>query len=120
MIASWVGAGDIVFLLFLFVVYSVPAFVIGQRRGVEAPGLAFIPIVGPWIVVLRSIGRSAWLAALALFPIVVIGLGIWAAFTVPAEHGRTRWWALPFLIPGVNIVAFWVYAFTLEPAAQAA
>jgi hypothetical protein len=33
-------------------------FVVGQRRGVDSPGIAFVPFVGAWIVILRSIGRS--------------------------------------------------------------
>ncbi len=112
----FVGSAEVFVLLFSAVVVGVPAFVVGQRRGVEAPGIAFVPLVGAWIVILRSIGRSGWLAVLALIPLVSLGLYIWVAFTVPAEHDRTRWWTLPFLIPGANIVAFWVYAFTLNPA----
>jgi hypothetical protein len=115
-LARAVAAPEIFLVLLSVVLVGVPAFVVGERRQVEAPALAFVPLVGPWIVILRSIHRSGWLAILALIPIVSIGLGIWAAFTVPAEHDRTRWWALPFLLPGINIVAFWVYAFTLRPA----
>ena len=86
------------------------------------PGLAFIPIVGPWIAVLRSIGTSAWVALLALVPVASLGLGIWMAFTVPSRHGRSTLWGIWFIVPLANIVGFWVYAFTLprpqfEPAA---
>jgi hypothetical protein len=116
-LARIVGGSELVLLLFVVVVVGIPAFVVGQRRGVESPGIAFVPLVGAWIVILRSIGRSGWLSVLALIPLVALGLYIWVAFTVPAEHGRTRWWTLPFLVPGANIVAFWVYAFTLTQAA---
>jgi hypothetical protein len=92
-------------------------FVVGQRRGVDSPGIAFVPFVGAWIVILRSIGRSGWLAVLSVIPLVALGLYIWVAFRVPTEHGRTSWWTLPFLIPGANVVAFWVYAFTLDSTA---
>jgi hypothetical protein len=120
--SSAIAPGEIVLLVLVFAILPIPAFVVGQRRRVKAPGIAFVPYVGAWIVILRSIARSGWLAILALIPLVAWIFGIWAAFTVPSEHGRTRWWALPFLIPGVNLVAFWVYAFTLEPtpAARAA
>ena len=98
MLARVIAAPEVELLLSVVFV-GVPAFVVGQRRGVEAPGIAFVPYVGAWIVILRSIGRSGWLAVLALIPIVALGLYIWAAFTVPAGHERTRWWALPFSSP---------------------
>ena len=105
------------FWLAALVLSTVAAFIVGKRRGVPSPGLAFIPFLGPWIVILRSIGTSAWWV-LALFIPLGGGLvfAIWAAFTVPARHGRTRWWALPFLVPLVNLIAFLIYALTLSPA----
>ena len=116
MLASVTSGTEVGFLLIGVVFVGIPAFVVGQRRGVDSPGIAFVPFVGAWIVILRSIGRSGWLAVLSVIPLVALGLYIWVAFTVPAEHGRTRWWTLPFLIPGANIVAFWVRAFTLNSA----
>jgi hypothetical protein len=113
--ASSAGSvGAIVFIVALLVVVSVPAYVIGKRRGVGAPGVAFIPVIGPTIVLLWSSDRSGWLAILGLIPWVNIIFGIWLVFTFPAEHGRTRWWAVPFLIPLVNVIGFYAYAFTLE------
>jgi len=102
-----------VFALLLLVAVSVPAYVVGQRRDVPNSGLAFIPFVGPWIVILRSIRTSAWLTILACIPFVSLVFGIWAAFTVPIRHSRTAWWGVAFIIPFVNFVGFWVYAFTL-------
>lgn len=110
-----VGVEELFLLLLYFVVIPIPAFVVGQRRGVRWPGVAFVPVVGAWIVILWSIERSGWLTVLLFIPIVNLVLAIWAAFVVPADHGRTRWWALGFLIPAVNLAAFWVYAFTLRP-----
>jgi hypothetical protein len=100
----------------VYVLVALPAYVIGKRRGVSAPGVAFVPLVGSTIVILWSIERSGWLAILGLIPIVAIVFAIWLVFTLPADHGRTRWWGLAFLIPGVNVIAFYVYAFTLEDA----
>jgi hypothetical protein len=114
-IASTAGSvGAIVFIVALFVVVSVPAYVIGKRRGVSVPGVAFIPFIGSTIVLLWSIDRSGWLTILGLIPFVDIVFGLWLVLTFPAEHGRTRWWALPFLIPVANLIAFYVYAFTLD------
>jgi len=114
--AANVGPWEILVLLFFFFGLSVPAFVVGRRRGVKGAGVAFVPFVGPWIVILWSIERSGWLVLLTFIPLVGLVFAIWAAFTIPDEHGRTKWWALPFLIPGVNFAGFWVYAFTLKPA----
>ena len=82
-----------------FVLAAIPAFVVGRRLGVVHSGEAFIPFVGPSIVVLHSIRRSGWLCILGLIPFVSLIFFIWLACVIPGEHRRTRWWILPFLIP---------------------
>lgn len=84
---------------------SIPAYVIGQRLGVVHLGEAFIPIVGPYIVLLHSIKRSGWLCILGLIPIVSLIFYIWLICVIPSDHGPTRWWILAFLIPLVNVIA---------------
>jgi uncharacterized membrane protein YhaH (DUF805 family) len=117
---SNIGPLEVSFLFIAVVLIGIPAFVLGKRRGVSSPGLGFIPVVGAWIVVLRSINRSGWMCLLSLVPIIGVGFAVWVAFVMPAEHGRTRWWALPLLIPFVQIATFWVYAFTLQERRAAA
>lgn len=91
-----------------------PVFVIGRRRGLRNPWVAFVPFLGVWIVLCESIGRSGWFALLAFIPTVgPLTLLVWTAVAVPARHSRTRWWTLAFLIPGVNLIGYWFYAFTL-------
>lgn len=102
-----------------WILFSIPAFVIGRRIGVVHAGEAFIPIVGAYIVLLHSIKRSGWLCLLGLLPFVSLVFYIWLVCVIPVDHGRSRWWILPFLIPGVNVVAYYVYAFTLEPSSEA-
>jgi hypothetical protein len=97
---------------------SIPAFVIGSRLGVASPGTAFIPIFGPYIVLLHSIKRSGWLCLLVLIPLVNLIFAIWLIVVIPREHGRTGWWTLLFLIPLVNLFAFYAYAFSLDPYSQ--
>lgn len=109
------GASEL-FLLFpvlFWIVGSIPAYVVGKRRGLRHAGEAFIPIVGPTIVILRSINRSGWMCIIGLIPLVSLVFDIWLVCVVPGDHGRSRWWILPFLIPVVNWVAFFIYAFTL-------
>ena len=115
MAAAITSGGEVVYLVFLLAIFPVPAFIVGVRRGVSYPGLAFIPLFGPWIVIFRSIGTSAWLAIGAVIPLANLIIAIWTAFTVPVRHQMSRWWTLFFLIPFVNYVAFWVYAVTLPP-----
>jgi hypothetical protein len=108
----------VLFVLFYVVVGwlvpSIPAFVVGRRTGVAYAGVAFVPVVGPLVVVLHSIRRSGWLCLLTLIPIANFFFLIWLAWVVPEEHRRTHWWTLAFLMPGVNLIAFYVYAFTFS------
>jgi hypothetical protein len=46
----------------VFVLLVFPVFVIGKRRGLKNSWAAFIPLLGAWIVLFESIGRSGWLA----------------------------------------------------------
>ena len=97
-------------LAVISVLGGVPAYVIGQRRAVGSPGVAFIPGLGPFIVLLWSIGRSGWLCLTFLIPFVNIAVGIWLLFALPRSHGRTLWWVLGLLVP----LGMYVYAFTLR------
>ena len=101
--------------LLLLLVVNWPAYKVGDRLGVPNPGLAFIPIVGPYIVIWRSIGSSGWNTLFLFIPLVNVGAAIWLAYTVPTRHGRSQAWCLWFVIPRLNILGFWVYALTLAP-----
>jgi uncharacterized membrane protein YhaH (DUF805 family) len=102
-----------VYLAVPWVVSSVPVFILGQRRRVDNAGVAFVPFIGPTIVMLWSIGRSGWLSLLAIVPLVNIVFSIWLLVTMPHEHGRTRWWALALIVPLIGML--W-YALTLDDA----
>ena len=112
-----IGPAEILLLVvFSGIALSILADVVCSRRDVPLPGLAFIPIVGPWIAVLRSIGTSAWATLLAFVTLVSIVFAIWAAFTIPSRHGRSALWGVWFIVPLLNIVGFWFYAFsTVQP-----
>jgi hypothetical protein len=109
----WTTVAFVVWLLVL----SWPAYEMARRRAVASPALAFIPVAGPWMATLAAVGQTMWLALLVLVPYVgALGLGIWLAVVVPQRHARNQWWTFGFLVPVVNIVAFYWYAFTLEPS----
>jgi len=99
-------------LIVISVLFSIPAFVIGQRRGVSSPGVAFIPFVGPTIVMLWSMNRSGWMMLIGLIPLIGIIWSIWFAIEMPAYHGRTRWWAAAYFF--LPLIGYYLYAFTLD------
>jgi len=104
----------VLLLAAILAVVATPVFVIGRRRGLRNSWAAFVPLLGIWIVLFESIGRSGWFALLVFIPTAgPLALLIWTAVQVPAHHGRSRWWTLGFIIPGVNVIAYWFYAFTL-------
>ena len=93
---------------------GIPGYVLAKRRGLSNPMVAFVPFVGLWIVLFESIGRSGWLGMLAFVPYVGwFVLPVWTGIELPAHHGRTRWWTAILAIPLLNLVGYWVYAFTL-------
>jgi hypothetical protein len=107
----------------LFFLPVIPGYVLARRRGLGAPALAFIPFVGLWIVVFRSIGWTGWLLAVLIGLVVLtpyVGLVVtsWAGVQVPTVHRRSRWWIALLAVPVVNLVGYWIYAFTLPKPAD--
>jgi len=110
----------ILVLLVLFSIATIPVFIIGRRRGQKNPWAAFIPLLGVWIVLFESIGRSGWFALLVFVPYLgPLALLIWIAVQIPARHGRSRWWTVPLIVPLLNVVAYWFYALTLQRRTEA-
>ena len=108
------GVTIVIVIAIAVCVPGVPAYVIARRSGLRNPWVGFIPILGLWIVLCEATGQSGWLALFVFLPYLgALVLSIWAAFQVPARHGRSRWWALALLVPGPNLVGYWAYAFTL-------
>jgi hypothetical protein len=114
------GAVALLVVLLVLVVVPLPAYVVGRRRGVRDAWVAFIPLLGATIVMLWSIGRSGWMTLISFIPLVGFFWSIWFAVTIPAEHGRTRWWAAAFIF--LPFVSYYIYAFTLDavPASSSA
>ena len=121
------GAGIVLMMIVIvgvaLCVGGIPGYVLAKRRGLRNPIVAFVPLVGLWIVLFESMGRSGWLGMLAFVPYVGwFVLPIWTGIELPAHHGRTRWWTAILAIPLLNLVGYWVYAFTLpkhvSPSAQ--
>jgi Family of unknown function (DUF5684) len=105
----------LLFVVAIFLVAGLPVFVIGRRRGIQNAWAAFVPLLGIWVL-FESIGRSGWFALLVFIPTAgPLVLLIWTAVELPVHHGRSRWWTLALILPGVNLLGYWFYAFTLPP-----
>jgi hypothetical protein len=103
------------FLGIVACILGIPGYMIAQRSGVRNPGVAFIPMLGFWIVMFETIRRSGWFACLALVPQVGIFIvSIWTAIEVPQRHGRSQWWTAALIVPLLNIFGYWAYALTLR------
>jgi uncharacterized membrane protein YhaH (DUF805 family) len=88
--------------------------VIAQRRGLARPWIAFVPLFGFWIVLCHATDRSGWFALLLLIPTIGgLVLTVMMAFDVPDHHGRSKWWIPALIVPVLNLVGYWGYAFTL-------
>lgn len=106
--------GMILFFGTLLAIVGVPGYVLAKRRGLRNPIVAFVPFVGLWIVLFESIGRSGWLALLGFIPYLGwLLVPVWTGIELPAHHGRSRWWTAVLAVPFLNLVGYWVYAFTL-------
>ena len=56
-----------------------------------------------------------WLMAIVMPLLVIILVGVPVA-NVLHRAGRSRWWTVLAFVPGVNLIALWVFAFTRWPS----
>src|SRR5438270_12488339 len=95
-----VGAFEILFIAAITLVPAVPGYVIARRRGLARPWVAFVPLVGLWIILCESTGHSGWAALIILIPTIgALILSIWMAIEVPVQHHRSRWWTAALIVP---------------------
>lgn len=108
---------ELLILVVPLVAASIPAYITGTRTHIAGSGLAFIPLAGPMIVLLRVIGQSGWLAFLLIPTVFVPPLGflalqIWFAIAIPQRHNRSGWWIAALIL--VPVISWWVYALTMR------
>ena len=117
------GTLQLLLIAYVAVVPAIPGYTIGKRRGLTASWIGFIPLVGLWIVLFRSVGRSSWwllllVSLLLLVPFVgQLVVSIWMGLEVPTRHGRSTRWTAVLIVPLINILGYWFYAFTLPKRA---
>ena len=48
--------------------------------------------------------------------LVIVVLPLWFAWRTVAKSGHSGWWALLLLVPLVNLIMLWVFAFAQWPS----
>jgi hypothetical protein len=61
-------------------------------------------------------GVSVWHWLILLLYLAFVAFGIWCTVRIIRRAGYSGWWVLILLVPVVNIVMFWVFAFSSWPA----
>ena len=51
--------------------------------------------------------------------LVILGVPTWLSARVLTKAGLSRWWAFTQIVPGLNFVMIWVFAFSRWPAENA-
>lgn len=59
---------------------------------------------------------SFWHFVILLLPFAIIGFFFWMMVRILNKAGYSGWWSLLMVIPLVNIVMIWVFAFADWPA----
>jgi hypothetical protein len=108
--------------LVMYVFTSLIFFSLAKKAKQDAPGLAWIPIIGPAIVAYKASGMHWWPFLLLIGVIVpVIGsiavlafqvffiIWMWKLFEAIKRPG---WWAILLIIPLVNLVIMILAAWT--------
>ena len=73
--------------------------------------------VNPEQAMTEAIGELIASSFLSFFPFLVFLA--WMSFRVFRKAGRSGWWSILVLVPIVNIVMVWVFAFMRWPALEA-
>jgi len=108
LIITW---GITILFLAFYIFFSLCLFLIAKKLNVNAPWIAWIPIVQIWTIV-ASAGKPWWWILLLFVPIVNFVINIYLWMLISENLGRNRWLGLLMLIPIVNIVFLGMLAFS--------
>lgn len=122
-VLSLLGAFAVVILFLLIGIYIYSSFAysaIGRKAKVKSPGIAWIPVIGPLIIIYKASRMHWWPWLLIIgFFIPVINIITNIAFTIIMViwHWKTfeaikrpGWWAILNLIPIVNFIIIGIAA----------
>lgn len=71
-------------------------------------------LIGEWLFALRDATESP--SAVTLLALVLLAVPLAMIGRVLRRAGFSPWWALLVLVPLVNLVALWVFAYVRWPA----
>jgi hypothetical protein len=73
-----------------------------------------VSLLGEWILALQEMARSP--SPVALLGLLLLAVPLLMLGRVVRRAGFSPWWALVVLVPLVNLVALWVFAYVRWPA----
>lgn len=71
-------------------------------------------LLGEWIFALQEMARSP--SPVALLALLLLAVPLLMLGRIVRRAGFSPWWALVVLVPLVNLVALWVFAYVRWPA----
>jgi hypothetical protein len=71
-------------------------------------------LLGEWIAALQGLLESP--SPVTVLVLVLLAVPMWMIGRVLRRAGYSPWWALLVLVPLVNLVALWVFAYVRWPA----
>ena len=60
-----------------------------------------------------------WQTVILLVPLAIVVLVVWMVSRVLRKAGYSGWWSVTALVPLVNLVMLWMFAFADWPALRA-
>src|SRR5512143_3890275 len=101
---------DIAVGILLYVVYTLPVFVIARKSGHEYAWLAFVPLANLWLLCDMA-DMEIWFLIIWLVPYVNVLLMAVVWWRIAENTNKPGWIGLLMLIPGVNLLAGYYLAF---------
>lgn len=98
----------VIFIVVLYVYYSLCLFRIAKKLNIEAAWIAWIPVIQIWIIVVAS-GKPGWWILLLLF-IPFVNIYLWICIT--ENLGKNKWLGLLMLLPLVDMIFLGILAFS--------
>lgn len=101
----------LVFVLIMYLIGTIPYYVLAKKANHRHPWLAFVPIVNS-IQILQISGVNPWTVLLLLIPFVNIVFGIYMSYKFLLAFGRSGFEVLILFIPVANYIYLFYLAFS--------
>ncbi len=101
----------------LYIIFSLPLYVIAQKLGSEMAWLAFIPIANLWLMC-DVAGKEWWWILLMFIPFINIIIFIMLWMAIAENLDQPSWLGLLLLVPIANIIMPFYLAFASQPQKQ--